>query len=153
MWYYGLLCSIYCSHDIWESRCQEQVNFDSVCLLWETSVLFLSPCRCLKYPRQHKSKRDISALCATVCWKDPEARRWRVSKSLAKTGMSWFLPPILNQTRAAWLGNMHLSSTSSLIWKTVNETFTSLPTWGTPFYCKNLPFNGLPQFKFFFFFF
>lgn len=94
--YYGRLCSIYCSHDIWELCCQERVNFDFVCRLWETNVLLLSPCRCLKYPRQHESEHDISAVCATVCWKDPEATRWRVSKFGHVTSLWFWIEPELH---------------------------------------------------------
>lgn len=54
--------------------------------------------------------------------KDPEAKRWRVSKSLSDTGMSG-LALFLNQTGAAWPGNMYLLLTSSFIWNKVNEWF------------------------------
>lgn len=100
--------------------------------LWETNVLFLSACHFLKYPRQHKTERDISAACATVCWKDPKAKRWGVSKSLANAGMSWLL-----------VGSDFKSNQGCMTWQRV-PTFhliiylkqgewntTSLRTWDT----------------------
>lgn len=110
------LYSIYCPHDIWESGTQEQVNFDHSCYFWETNVLFLSPCHCLKSPRQHKNERDISAVYATVCWQDPEAKRWGVSRSLGRErgshDSSWSV--IRNQTRTVWLGKNYLFFISSV---------------------------------------
>ena len=116
MWYYGRLCSIYCSHDIWELCCQEQVNFDFVCRSWETNVLSLSPRRCLKCPRRHESEHDISAVCATVCRKDPEAKRRRVSK-FGRFPSLWFgIEPELHDL-ATYFSPHYLSKLMVWAWK------------------------------------
>lgn len=53
---------------------------DSVSRWRESDVLFLSPGACLKYPRQQRSKCDMSAVYASVWGSDPEVECWGVSR-------------------------------------------------------------------------
>lgn len=123
---YRPLCFVYCPHDIYQSHCQEQVNFDFVCRFLETNTVCCS-CRCTTALSTLDSTRvSVTSLLymPPSAEKTQRPRDKESAKVWATQGCHnslWSM--MLNLTRTAWLGNMYVYFTSSFIWNRMTQMF------------------------------